>query len=439
MIRMPALWIAALVALPVQAQTTPSTQAVAPQASEPLKARIAELPAILRGEADYDAYFSPAFRQQVPKASFDQMNAQLTASSGPVSGIESVTPTSPDSATLMLGFHHMVATVAIAIDAAPPHQVTGLRITGMSARETSLAAILETLSTLPGSTGFALARLESTGPEMLARQQAERPLAIGSAFKLIILAELVRATNAGERKWDDKVTLAGELLPAGVYMLQPKGTQVSLRELALKMISVSDNSATDILIGALGRERIEAMLPVVGIADPKGMRPFLTTMELFKLKGIRKGELGRRWAGLDEAGRRAMLPALAAEPALAIEDAVFRTGKPVMIDTIEWFATPADLVRVMDWLRRNSESGPGAEARAILSASPGLPPQVASRWGFVGYKGGSETGVISLTWLLQGKDGSWHALSASWTDGGAAVDNARFAGLIGRAAELAAP
>ncbi|MEI9928563.1 MAG: hypothetical protein WDN44_13780 [Sphingomonas sp.] len=64
-----------------------------PVASEALEARIAELPAILRGRGgDYDSYFSAEFRAQVPKAKFDAVTAQLTAAGGPVSGIESITP-----------------------------------------------------------------------------------------------------------------------------------------------------------------------------------------------------------------------------------------------------------------------------------------------------------------------------------------------------------
>jgi hypothetical protein len=105
---------------------------------------------------------------------------------------------------------------------------------------------------------------------------------------------------------------------------------------------------------------------------------------------------------------------------------------------VEWFATPGDMVRVMDWLRRHTESGPAAEARAILAKNPGVGTGPAERWRYLGYKGGSETGVIAMTFLLHGKDSGWYALSASWNDPAAAVDDVRFAGLMARAVELAA-
>ncbi|MES2445435.1 MAG: serine hydrolase [Pseudomonadota bacterium] len=432
-------WIALLLlAAPAIAQPAP---AAAPQAAEPLKARIAQLPAILAGAADYDAYFSAEFRAQVPKAQVMAINAQLAAAGGPVTGVEAVTPLSLWTANFTLGFRDGVGAVWIAVDPAAPNRVTGLRFLGFTAREATLDAVAASLRALPGQTGFAYARLGDGAPRLLMSDHEDRPFAIGSAFKLVILAELVRATNAGERKWTDTVTLDGiTALPGGAYTLSPAGTQVTLRDLAAKMISVSDNSATDILLATLGRTRVEAMLPVLGIANPAALRPFIGTLDMFKLKGIRGGELAAQWLALDEAGRRAMLDGqLAREPVLAILPTLFSDGKPILIDKVEWFETPADLVRVMDWLRRNTAGGPGAEARAILSINPGIARPAAGRWAWVGYKGGSEPGVINMTLLLQGKDQAWYVITASWNNTEAAIDEARFAGLVSKAAELAAP
>lgn len=411
-------------------------QAAAVQASEPLKARIAELVPIFKGGGDYDAFFAPAFRAQVPKSKFDEVTAQVFKAIGPVVAIESITPTSPYAATLSVGFRDGVAAMRISVAASPPHAVDGLRVTGVSGRETNLGEVVDKLRAFPGTTGFALAKLGGDAPQMLAALNADRPLAIGSAFKLVILAELVRATNAAERNWSDLVTLDGRPLPGGAYAKSPAGTKVSLEELASKMIAVSDNSATDILLTHLGRKKVEAILPAVGIARPAGMRPFLTTLEAFKLKGIAKGALGTRYAALDEGGRRKMLDGeIANQPLTAIDAALFQDGKPKLIDTVEWFASASDMVRVMDWLRRNSGTNP--TARTILSKNLGVGGS-ANRWRYIGFKGGSEPGVINMTLLLQGKDESWYALAGSWNNPAAAVDNVRFAALIAHAAELAA-
>ena len=438
-------WIAALAltsiaTMPAAAQVAPAPSAAAegPVASEPLKARLAELAGVVAGTGDFEAFFAPAFRAQVSKAKWTELTGSMTSSAGPVTKLESVKPLSPWAAEFTIGFRDGVVSGKMAVDPAEPHQVVGILFTGLSGRETSLDDVLGKFRTLPGVSGFAIARLGDGAPDPIAGYNAERPFAIGSAFKLVILAELVRATNAGERKWTDEVTLGGYQIPGGAYFLSAPGTEVTLRELAAKMISVSDNSATDILIHTLGREKIEAMLPVVGIANPGGMRPFITTLEMFKLKGIRRGEPGRQWLAADEAPRRAMLPALDAEPIHAIDQGLFTDGKPVMID-IEWYASPADMVRVMDWLRRNTESGAGAEARAIMAINPGIPPSAATKYAYVGYKGGSEPGVIEMTLLLKGKDGNWYVVAGSWNNPAAAVNDVQFAGLIGKAAELSAP
>jgi len=432
-----ALALVPLIPASAAAQTAPAT----PIASEALKTRIAELPTMLSGKGAFEAYFAPAFRAQISQAQFDQLSQQFVTTYGPVVAVTKIMPLTTDAAEVSVQYRDGLGTLRISVDAAAPHQVTGLRVMGFTGQEQSMAGVIETLAALHGNTGFVLAKLGDGVPQLIEQRNADQPFAIGSTFKLVILAELVRATNAGERKWTDTVTLDGKTeLPGGAYTLTPAGTQVTLRDLAAKMISISDNSATDILLRTLGRDRVEAMLPVVGIANPAGMRPFLSTLDMFKLKGIRGGELARQWLALDEAGRRAMVEgALAREPALAIAQDLFKDGKPVLIDRIEWFATPADLVRVMDWLRRNTASGAGAEARAILAIDSGLSPATAARWQYVGYKGGSEPGVISMTMLLQAKDGAWYVISGSWNDPQAAVEEVRFAGLIGKAAELAAP
>jgi hypothetical protein len=437
--------LAAAVAMPAAAQTppAPTPPALAPTAVKPdsaFETRARELTALLSAPDSYDAFFSPGFKAAVPRDQFDPLRAQMLAAYGPVSGARVTQAITPWLGLIEVDYRDAVATVQLAVDATAPHQVSGLLIKQVDRREKSIEEVLAALRTLHGSAGLLFARLGDGAPEPRIQHQSDRPFAIGSAFKLIILAELVRATNAGERKWDDIVTLDGAELPGGGYTLKPKGTQVSLRELATQMISISDNSATDILLKTLGRDKVEAMLPVVGVADPARNRPFLSTMELFKLKGIAANDLAGRYLAANEAGRRAMLDGeIANLPMLMIGPTLFRDGKPVRIEQLEWFLSPADLARVMDWLRRNTEGPKGADARAVLSKNPGIAPPATAKWQWVGYKGGSEPGVLNLTLLLQAKSGDWYVLTGSWNDPAQSLEDARFVTLISRAAELAAP
>ena len=102
------------------------------------------------------------------------------------------------------------------------------------------------------------------------------------------------------------------------------------------------------------------------------------------------------------------------------------------IDTVEWFASASDLVRVMDWLRLHAD----ATAKAILAISGGLPQQARAALHYAGFKGGSEPGVANLTYLVQTRSGAWYAVSAGWNNPAAPVDANRLAGLAARAIQL---
>ena len=62
----------------------------------------------------------------------------------------------------------------------------------------------------------------------------------------------------------------------------------------------------------------------------------------------------------------------------------------------------------------------------------GLGAAAAKKWRYVGYKGGSEPGVISMSYLLQSPAGKWYIASGSWNDTQQEIDKARFAALMER-------
>ncbi len=206
----------------------------------------------------------------------------------------------------------------------------------------------------------------------------------------------------------------------------PDGSPVTLHTLAAMMISISDNTATDMLLHTLGRENIERRIPAIGVTAGARNRPLLSTREAFALK--RGGpELLARWTAADERARRAILESLATAPLGT------RAGSgPIGIEEAEWFASAEDMVRAVDWLRRNG----GDETRAIMAINPGLSPDLAGEFSYFGYKGGSEPGVINMTFLVRSRSGVWHAITGSWNNSAAVVDNDRFAKLMDRAVRL---
>jgi len=409
---LPALAIAA----PVLAQAPAAT----------VQSRAYQLLDLLNGQGTPDSLFAPAFLAAVPASKVSEIVTGLSALYGKAQRV-AVTPTEPGGAKLLFTYERGTVDMLLKIDAAPPNQVVGLLITGSTFTQ-GLPQLVQTLHALPGMTGFAFARLGDGAPQILTGLDPDRPLALGSAFKLVILSELVREIEAGERQWTDMVTLDGGTLPGGTYTQMPAGTKVSLLELAQKMISISDNSATDILLGTLGRAKVEAMMPQLGWHSLERNRPFLSTLEMFKIKGIAR--FRQAWPALDEKGRRSLLGQIDAVPLSEIDPNLFKDGKPILIEQAEWFASPADMVRTMDWLRKHSESGPAAQARAILSTNPGVVRGPATaQWSYIGYKGGSEPGVMTMNFLLQGRDG-WYAISGEWNNPSAAVEEAVFAALM---------
>ncbi|MEO7178583.1 MAG: hypothetical protein ABIW83_07050, partial [Allosphingosinicella sp.] len=113
---------------------------------------------------------------------------------------------------------------------------------------------------------------------------------------------------------------------------------------------------------------------------------------------------------------------------LAMLDPSRLGGRPAEVATVEWFASPADLVRTLDWLRRDGDS----TALALLAINPGLGPALARDFAYFGFKGGSEPGVLNLSFLLKTRSGRWLAVSATWNNEAAPVDEPRFIALMSR-------
>ena len=201
---------------------------------------------------------------------------------------------------------------------------------------------------------------------------------------------------------------------------------MTLHSLAALMISRSDNSATDTLLGVLGRDKVERLLPELGVRAPERNRPFLSTREAFALK-LGDPTLLARWKAADEAGRRALLPQLERIDASKLDPSRLG-GRPAEIATVEWFASPADLVRTLDWLRRSGDR----TALDLLAINPGLGRDLANDFGYFGFKGGSEAGVLNLSFLLKSRSGRWMAVSATWNNEAASLDEPRFVALTSR-------
>jgi hypothetical protein len=203
--------------------------------------------------------------------------------------------------------------------------------------------------------------------------------------------------------------------PDGEVFAKADGTAMRVDELARLMISISDNSAADLLLDRVGRDRALQAMRDAGVAEPERNDPFLSTRELFLLK-LLPAHAG--WGDLSVTARTAYLDDEVAGQSLGDIDETRLPNAPWAIEELEWFASPEDMchtwLRIEDLIGASKPADAGA-AKDALTANPGLEFD-AARWPEVWYKGGSEPGVFAMTWRLAGADGRKYVVAAFLND-----------------------
>src|SRR5215472_2765352 len=196
-----------------------------------------------------------------------------------------------------------------------------------------------------------------------------RPL--GSAFKLYVLGALGQAVASHHASWDEQLAIHEQWksLPSGVLQNEPPGTELTLRQYADYMISISDNTAAERL-------------------------------------------------------RAAALPALDKIPLSQIQ----AWTQPELINQLEWFASPTDICRAYAGLwHENAQPGMGAigDALAINDGGIGLD---RTTYPLVWFKGGSEPGVLTVNYLARTSTGQLLVSSLMLANPGSAFDEAAIDG-----------
>jgi beta-lactamase class A len=319
--------------------------------------------------------------------------------------------------------------VVLVVSSESSHRIEGLLIQPLAqSRVDSWRAVDVALGRLGGRASLYASLADG---HLIHASGGHTPGAIGSAFKLYVLGALSDAIEHGRAGWREQLGIRDrwKSLPSGAMHREPAGKRFSLRHFAEQMISVSDNTAADHLIGRLGRPAIETELTALDNHSIARNQPFLTTRELFALK-LAAPALRQVFASASSARRRQLLRRVdALEPTVR---AATDWTRPRSIDQIEWFASPADLGHAMATLVDRARR-PGLQAvRSILAINPGIQLD-RELWPYVGFKGGSEPGVLSLTWYLQRRDERRLVLSIVINDSGHDIDTVAAVG-VARAA-----
>ncbi|MEE6281556.1 Cpe/LpqF family protein [Georgenia sp. MJ170] len=340
--------------------------------------------------------FEERFREQVPDedlaAVFDQLRA-----SGPFT-VEGYSGTEDDAQLPLAG---PVDRFVLHLGTQPDGRMSVLffEIAEPVPEVTSLDDLDAALAGLPAETSVLVAEVDDGTCRPLLARDADVVRPIGSIVKLYVLDAVRYAVADGELGWQDTLTLTDDLrsLPSGTLQDEPTGTEVTVEDAAAALIAISDNTATDLLIDAVGRPAVLAAAERLGHHDPDLLTPLITTREMFQL-GFTERELRRRWAAADDAERQALLDGLPGGD-VVIDQA--RAADVVWDDDLDWFATAEDLCRAHVGLQE--ETAELEAVRGMLAANPGI--EVPAGWEHVAFKGGSSTGEMAGSWYLEHEDG----------------------------------
>ncbi|MDA0265742.1 MAG: serine hydrolase [Cyanobacteria bacterium] len=343
-------------------------------------------------------WFAPSFLQQVPLDQIQSLLATIGGQLGPLRQVDA------HGEGFALTFERGAAQAQISLDG--QGRIASLLLSPADP-PLSLEEAAERIAAFPGEASL----LVLGDGRVLAAVNPEQPLAVGSAFKLAVLAALRQAIAQGEMAWDDVVTLEDNQisLPSGLLQTWPVGSHLTLETLATLMIAVSDNTATDALIHILGQEAIAPFAP--------NNVPLLTTRAFFALKNPVNGDLLAQYRQGDAATRETLLFTLADAP---LPPTSLFTGEPVALD-VEWFFSTQDLCGLMDQVA----------GLPLMGVNPGVASP--SDWQAIAFKGGSEPGVLNLTTQVQHVDGRTYCVAATWNDATQPLDEAaltRFYGSV---------
>jgi Beta-lactamase enzyme family/ORF 12 gene product N-terminal len=364
------------------------------------------------------AHFDATDLAQVSPAQLNAGLATLGAGAPKLLGLTDVAPTSLHA---IVEFGTGRWEVSLSVD--PAGLIGTLLLVPDDAVPSSWAGVDHQLGAIAPGVGFLAAKVNGNGTctsVHTVKPTTARPL--GSMFKLFILGALANAVHEHTISWNQKVTITAAVKTGGSGTLQnvPDGTQMTVQQVAVTTISVSDNTGADLLLQLVGRAAVEAQVRK-WVARPSLDIPFLTAKELFALHYSDFPTLAAHYLSLDPARRAAYLASTIDEVSAATEVA---PSSPRDINTIEWFASPDDLCHAFAGLA-TLEKAPGLKPLStIMSTNDGGIDLSAATWPRIWFKGGSEPGVLTLGYLARDSQGQTFVVIALTENPNAALSGA---------------
>ena len=208
-------------------------------------------------------------------------------------------------------------------------------------------------SRLDGVIGYRVVDL--TSGDTVASRLDREPFPTASTIKLSILYEMFKQAEAGALPLDAPKPLERAQVTGGSGVLQHLSAPLlSVRDLAALMIILSDNTATNVVIDAVGMDKVNARMSALGMPD------ILLRRKMMDGAAVRRGdenvaspaslvriaELLWRGEGLRADNRdaaRAMLHAVPGQIRSAVPDAILVASKTGTLDRVRAEAAVVEL------------------------------------------------------------------------------------------------
>lgn len=277
--------------------------------------------------------------------------------------------------------------------------VDGFEVTTQEPRIASWHDVDATLSRTGARYSYQVALVNDGHCQPVAGTNTDQSLPLASIFKLYVLYAVANAVSAGTVSWDDQLVITDKAKAVGSSGFElPAGAHVSVRSAAEKMISTSDNMATDLLIDKVGTDAVERALVAAGHHDPASMTPFPTMHELFSV-GWGEPDLREQWKRATPQGRVQLLRQANSRP---YQPDPTRAHTPASGYGAEWYGSAEDICRVHVALQA-SAVGAAAPVKQILGAVPGIDLD-RDQWPYIGAKAGGLPGDLTFSWYAVDKD-----------------------------------
>lgn len=240
------------------------------------------------------------------------------------------------------------------------------------------------------------------------RYNADETLSIGTTSSLFIIEELVARIQAGDAAWDHVYPMQDQFrsFPLTPLAQVAQGTDMPLLDLALGLMQQSDSTGFDHLVGYLGREGLTRRMAKAAGRETEAleaMNPFLSTVDLFRMKCNNRMAPVNRYAKMTPQERRTFMKEEL--PELMVQIELFNTWeRPVKVKEVGWFATTDALSQTMARLWKQRLDPDMNILREIMTA-PKRVPWDHRYWEEFWFEQAGEPGAACAVWAMRRTDG----------------------------------